>query len=297
MRLNRSYSSTLLATFLLCMPLGAYASEPVKQALDQSDRDDLLKNAKQMNLEPIPLVDNTAANPMKSVAGREESERRLVDDLWDSSIQNSPDILFVWQRLTGTLNRLSPDYARARSLMRIALGPVIWMVRQTGHVDRGFLEGLSSEQLGCDKSRVLLSSDQYSSLYNVLRIAACDLTLNLRDYQTFSKSCHFVNGELIDSEAMLVEAQHAGDAAQIAELKYSVRKNQRWLDCEIAEAQRYRKKLVDLSGRAAVNRLDAQLDKEGRLAPNMDNDGVANSFLHGDAESLAGVDLVRASTL
>ncbi len=229
----------------------------------------LMKDAKDVNLVPIPLMDSADETAEKTDLV-ETAEKTQLADLWESALSRSPDIQFVIQKLMPT-----SDPGHAATVMMKMLSTLVYggmnaatMVMPGAATYAGTSVGASMmmnlingmESKNAKKAQI--SQEQQIMLYQMVRGVADRMVDNYRNYKrdmiTLSRSLT----DLSDLQAMISEARATQDAAKQIEMEYTLRKAQRDVDGVANNVKHHRQSLIDLSGAEAVAKLDKQLDEE-----------------------------------
>ncbi len=232
----------------------------------------LLKESQAVNVAPIALQESESEAQQKAdTIG--DSERAQLTDLWTSTINKSPDIQFVINRLQPTTDQTHVT-AKAIQLIGGALFQAVQMapMMMPGGVNYpmmmgtssgvGMLQNLLNEQTGKNNKKQQVSQEQATMLYSIVRQTAEKVVTEYRRYRHNRNDFGRANTDLSELKAMVAQAQHASDASKQIEMEYTLRKAQRDVDKIVDEAKLHRQQLIDLAGGDAVARLDNQIEEE-----------------------------------
>lgn len=229
----------------------------------------LLKQAKDVNVMPLPLIE-TAEETAEKTDMVENAEKTQLADLWEAALGRSPDIQFVIQKLMPT-----SDPGHAATVMMKMLSTVVYggmnaatMVMPGAATYAGTSVGASMmmnlingmESKNAKKAQI--SQEQQIMLYKMVRDVADRMVDNYRTYKRDMISLSRSLTDLSDLQAMISEARQTQDAAKQIEMEYTLRKAQRDVDVVANNVKHHRQSLIDLSGPEAVSKLDKQLDEE-----------------------------------
>ncbi len=229
----------------------------------------LLKQAKDVNVMPLPLIE-TAQETAEKTDMVENLEKTQLADLWEAALGRSPDIQFVIQKLMPT-----SDPGHAATVMMKMLSTVVYggmnaatMVMPGAATYAGTSVGASMmmnlingmESKNAKKAQI--SQEQQIMLYKMVRDVADRMVDNYRVYKRDMIALSRSLVDLSDLQAMINEARSAQDAAKQIEMEYTLRKAQRDVDVVANNVKHHRQSLIDLSGPEAVAKLDKQLDEE-----------------------------------
>lgn len=244
----------------------------------------LLKDSQTVNVAPMALqeTDGEAQQKADTIS---DSERAQLTDLWTATINRSPDIQFV-------INRLQPNTdgghvtAKAIQLIGGALftavsaaplmmpggaSPAMFMGTSSGV---SLLQSLLNEHTGKSLKKQQISQEQATMLYSIVRQTAEKVVVEYRKYRHNRNDFERANRDLEDLKSMVASAHRSTDPSKQIEMEYTIRKAQRDVDKIVDEAKLHRQQLIDLSGSDAVSRLDGQMEQEmialQRLVPGGD---------------------------
>jgi hypothetical protein len=228
-----------------------------------------ISTSPEQKLLPLPLL-KTAAETRAEEETLTSAEREELMDLWQATVNRSPDIQFVISRLQQTT-----DQKHQASLLMKTLSGAIFTGMQvvpfspglntparmglTSAVDifRGLLNG--GREKGVTQSQ--LSQEQATILYTIVRNTADKLVDQYRLYRRDRGNYQRAVSDLEDLRDMANAVRAESDIQQFMIL-YSLRKAQRDAASELAEMKLRRQHLVDLAGSEAVEKLDTQLAQE-----------------------------------
>lgn len=232
----------------------------------------LLKDSQKVSVAPMALQE-TEEEAQKKADTISDAERAQLTDLWTATINRSPDIQFV-------INRLQPSSegshvtAKAIQLIGGALFSAVQAapLMMPGGANMGMfmgtssgvsmLQGLLNEQTGKNVKKQQISQEQATMLYSIVRQTAEKVVVEYRKYRQNRSDFGRANSDLEDLKSMVAAAQRNSDAAKQIEMEYTIRKAQRDVEKIIDEAKLHRQQLIDLAGSDAVARLDTQMDEE-----------------------------------
>lgn len=239
---------------------------------DASLHDKLLKDAKTVDVMPLALVesDSEAANKQDAVS---QLERAQLTDLWQATINRSPDIQFVVNRLqpssdanhatASAMRFLSGALFGAMQAAPMMLGPGASSLQYMG---TGMGTSLMANVLGAadrkTQKKQQISQEQATMLYKIVRETADRLVEKYRAYKKTNIALDRAENDLRDLKLMVADGRIGQDPAKAIEMEYTLRKQQRDIDSIGDEIREKRQSLLDLAGGEAVSRLDMQITEE-----------------------------------
>lgn len=232
----------------------------------------LLKDSKKVNVAPMALQESESESEQKAET-ISDAERAQLVDLWTATINRSPDIQFVINRLQPS-SQSSNVTSKAIQLIGGALFTAVQAapLMMPGGANMGMymgtssgvsmLQGLLNEHAGKDAKKQQISQEQATMLYSIVRQTAEKVVVEYRKYRQNRSDFGRANTDLEDLKSMVASAQRTTDAAKQIEMEYTIRKAQRDVEKIIDEAKLHRQQLTDLAGLDAVARLEKQMDDE-----------------------------------
>lgn len=234
---------------------------------------DLIKTpmdaAKATNSMPLALIDNADETQQKAEF-LETSEQKQIAALWDATLNRSPDIQFVVQKLVPT-----SDSGHAATVMTRMLGGVLagsvgamGMIApsQAMYAGQSFANQALGQLMGAvddkAKRKAQLGQAELISLYQMVRATSDKLVDNYRQYKRNIVGLNRATTDFQDLNNMMKEARAGQDAAKQLDMEYTVRKAQRDVIAISDDIHRFRQGLVDMSGAEAVEKLDQSIQEE-----------------------------------
>lgn len=239
----------------------------------KADKGTLSEQAAAVKIGPLPLLetDNEAQKKADTIISAENGQ---LADLWEATLIHNPDIQFVIQKFQPTSNHAHMANILTRMLSTAAfggLGAMSMMSPNVGTFAAASMGGsMMQTALGITQSKAdkkaKLTNEETTIMYNMVR-ATCDkLVACYRGYKKCWSSLTRASVDLQDLQAMVADARAGQDSAKQLEMEYTVRKQQRDLDCVADDLRGHRQSLIDLAGAEAVDKLDKQLAEEGKIA-------------------------------
>lgn len=232
----------------------------------------VLKDAKKVSVMPLALVESED-EAQKKTDTISDAEREQLTDLWNATINRSPDIQFVINRLQPNSN---PNHATATAMKMLSgilfnamqavpfmLGPGVnpAMFMGTG-VGSSALASLVQGQEAKNAKKQAISQEQATMLYKMVRDTADHLVEKYRGYKKQMNTYARALSDMQYLQSVVAETRPAQDAAKQIDMEYTLRKAQRDLDGVGDDVRMYRQGLSDLAGSEAVAKLDKQFDDE-----------------------------------
>jgi hypothetical protein len=230
---------------------------------------DVKDTAKAVNAQPLALINSNEELNEKSEL-LDNSEKKQIADLWDATLERSPDIQFVVQKLVPTSDKGHATHIMMKMLSSVMYGAVGSMAMvsptQGTYVAQNFAASLLGQLNGTlDKkqlAKMSLTQGEIISLYNMVRTTADRLVDQYRCYKKFTVSMDRAATDLEDLRNMAKDARVGQDAAKQLEMEYTLRKAQRDIDEKVEDVHRYRQNLMDIAGPEAIAKLDTQIKSE-----------------------------------
>lgn len=230
---------------------------------------DVKDTAKAVNAQPLALINSNEELNEKSEL-LDNSEKKQIADLWDATLERSPDIQFVVQKLVPTSDKGHATHIMMKMLSSVMYGAVGSMAMvsptQGTYVAQNFAASLLGQLNGTlDKkqlAKMSLTQGEIISLYNMVRTTADRLVDQYRCYKKFTVSMDRAATDLEDLRNMAKDARVGQDAAKQLEMEYTLRKAQRDIDEKVEDVHRYRQNLMDIAGGDAIQKLDIQIKNE-----------------------------------
>lgn len=251
----------------------------------------VIKDAKKVDIMPIALME-TDEESSKKAETMVDAEKRQISELWQSTIDRNPDIQFVITKLqpssdanhamASTMKMLSGALFGAMNLAPLAMGggvgqaanPAAMMGMGAGS---SLIQGLFADHNEKNAKKHMISQEQATILYKIVRDTADKLVASFRDYKKELVAMGRANTDLQDLQAMVAEARGAQDAAKQVEMEYTLRKARREIEKEMEDVRRYRQELADLAGSEAVAKLDKEMEDERIALENLTGHATAES--------------------
>ncbi|MBP9093218.1 hypothetical protein KBI23_19510 [bacterium] len=250
---------------------------------------DLIKTpmdaAKATNSMPLALIDNADETQQKAEF-LETSEQKQIAALWDATLNRSPDIQFVVQKLVPT-----SDSGHAATVMTRMLGGVLagsvgamGMIApsQAMYAGQSFANQALGQLMGAvddkAKRKAQLGQAELISLYQMVRNTSDKLVDNYRQYKRNIIGLNRATTDFEELNNMKNDARANQDAAKQLDMEYTVRKAQRDVIAISDDIHRFRQGLVDMSGAEAVEKLDQSIHEElQNLGESSSNAAIAGS--------------------
>lgn len=247
--------------------------------MDTKLNNKLLKDARKENIQPLALIESAGEAQQKlDIIG--EADKQQLTDLWSSTINRSPDVQFVINRMqphsdpnhaTSTVIKLlSGVLFSAAQAVPMMMGPGVGTMVAYGGIGSGgsMVQQLlwGNEQKNQKKQQI--SQEQATMLYKMVRDTADKLVIEFRNYKKCRSQFDRASKLLDDVKAMVAAARDAQNPAQQIEMEYTIRKCQHDLDDITDDARLHRQQLCDLAGADAVAKLDEQIDEEALAVAN-----------------------------
>lgn len=241
---------------------------------------DLNATAKDVNVQPLALMDSGQEVQQKAEL-LENNEQKQIADLWESTLEKSPDIQFVVQKLVPTTDKGHATHVMMKMLSSVMFGAVsmagmaspnqgTYMLQNTAYSVLNQLNGvMDQKQLG----KMQLNQAELISLYTIVRNTADKLVEDYRLYKKNFVGIARCSTDLEDLRNMVASARQGQDAAKQIEMEYTLRKAQRDIDDKAEDVHRFRQQLMDMAGAAAVDKLDGQINEEMQQ---LDDSKIAN---------------------
>ncbi len=234
----------------------------------------LLKDAKTVNAMPLALV------PSESEANQKQDtivqlEQAQLTELWQATINRSPDIQFVVSRLqpntdsshatSSAVKMLSTALFGAMQTAPYVLGqgsPMMFMGASSG---AGIIQGLFDTQNKKQQKQQQISQEQATMLYKIVRETAERVVEKYRGYKKTNSSLSRANKDLAELKSMVADGRIGQDPGKAIEMEYTLRKQQRDIDGLGDEIREKRQSLIDMAGQDAVAHLDQQMQEEQEM--------------------------------
>jgi hypothetical protein len=223
-----------------------------------------LEQAKKVNVMPVALTNTPAESQMKSDQ-LENSEQKQISQLWEATLQRSPDIQFVVQKLVP-----STDGAHTSTvLMRLVTTALYAGVSAAGTISPGqssyamqngaanILGQISGAVEGKHAKQANLNQSEMIALYQLVRNTADKMVDHYRDYKKNMVGIQRASADFEDLKAMAAESN-----SRPLETEYTLRKQKRDIESIADDVHRYRQNLIDLAGSEAVDKLDTDIARE-----------------------------------
>jgi len=229
--------------------------------------DNVYQKAKDLNVVPLPLTSSKEEIIQKSDQ-LENSEQKQIAQLWEATLQRSPDIQFVVQKLVPTsdashtstvMMRLvtSALYAGVGAFGTIAPGQSTYAMQNGAAQVLGQISGVVDSK---NAKKAVLNQSELIALYQMVRNTADKMVDHYRDYKKNMVAIQRATADFDDLKAMAAES-----TARPLETEYTLRKQKRDIDSIADDVHRYRQNLIDLAGSEAVDKLDMDIARETQM--------------------------------
>lgn len=205
-----------------------------------------------------------------------DAEKRQLSELWQATIERNPDIQFVITKLqpssdanhamASTMKLISGALFGAMNLAPLAMGGGVGQAANPmGMMGMGagssVIQGLFADHNEKNAKKHMISQEQATILYKIVRDTADKLVASFRDYKKELISMDRASLDLQDLQSMVAEARGGQDAAKQVEMEYTLRKARREIEKEMENVRRHRQELADLAGGDAVAKLDKEMEE------------------------------------
>ncbi|MBX9950805.1 MAG: hypothetical protein K2Y39_16665 [Candidatus Obscuribacterales bacterium] len=245
-------------------------SEDKQERVTQSSGLDLSDRAKKVNIAPMTLMKSDKEEE-QAISIDLECEKRQISALWEATLNRSPDIQFVVQKLlpssdkrrttTILMRMISSSLTSIAGTTPVITGPNPFTVISSQFTSNAFNQIVDLHESKLQK-REQIDQAQAIMLYQMVRGIADKVTEYYRDYKFRVRSIDTTQVRAQKLQNLVKETRIGQDAVKQIEMEY-------WLDrvrTEIEEAvyvaRRYRQSLVDLAGAEAVYKLDQDLQDQ-----------------------------------
>lgn len=266
-------------------PTAAGVPESVIKTKKGDIGDKLVRDAKSVNVGPLTLLESEEEAQKKSdTIG--DAERTQLTDLWSATINRSPDIQFVINRLQPTTDQ-SHATATAIKMLSGALFSAVQAVplmmpggamSSASYMGIGsgtsMLQNLLSGADAKNVKKAQISQEQATILYKIVRDTADKLVLEYRKYRKCRSDFDRSNRDLEDLRMMVAQARSGQDPSKQIEMEYTIRKAQRDVENVSDEAGMHRQSLADLAGPDALSKLDSEMEQEVVALKNLTGDST-----------------------
>jgi hypothetical protein len=202
--------------------------------------DNVMDISKKVNATPLPLQ-NTPAEMIQKADQLENGEQKQIAQLWEATLQRSPDIQFVVQKLVPSSD---PNHT-STVMMRLMTSALYAGVGAFGTV----MPGQSTYAMQNGAAQVL---GQISGVVEGKN--AKKAVLNQAEHTV---AIQRATADFEDLKAMAAES-----TARPLETEYTLRKQKRDIDSLADDVHRFRQNLIDLAGSEAVDKLDQDIARE-----------------------------------
>jgi hypothetical protein len=244
---------------------------------DKKIAEKLIKDARKVKIGPTPLLVESDEELQKKNDALGDAEKTELTDLWSATINRSPDIQFVINRLQPTSD---PNHATATAMKLVAgalfnavqavpmmMGPGMNSMMMYSGIGSGWsiIQNLLAGQDAKKANKQAISQEQATMLYKIVRDTADKLVLEFRSYKRSLNDLDRAQKDVEDLKTMVASTRAAQDAAKQIEMEYTIRKAQRDADNLADSVRLHRQSLVDLAGADAVDKLDGQIVAEAEM--------------------------------
>lgn len=238
--------------------------------------DKLLKDSKKVDVGPLALRESDEESAAKADTVM-DAEKRQLGDLWSSTISRNPDIQFVITKLqpTGDSNHAMANTMKFLSTALFGAMNVAPMMMGGPNANPAAIMGMSggasviqnlfADQQHKNAKKQMISQEQATILYKIVRDTAEKLVTVYRSYKKDVSSTERATGDFQELQTMVAEARTGQDAAKQIEMEWTLRKAQREIEEKLEDVKGRRQELIDLAGSDAVAKLDKEMEDE-RLA-------------------------------
>lgn len=239
----------------------------------------LSETANSVNAVPLALVSDESETQQKAEF-LETSERKQISALWDATLNRSPDIQFVVQKLVPTSDTGHATTVLTRMLGGVLAGSIgaVGMIApsQGTYAAQSFASQALGQLMGVvddkQKKKAQLGQSELIMLYNMVRSTSDKLVENFRLYKKNVVCLNRATTDFEELNNMKQQALASADAAKQLDMEYTVRKAQRDVIALSDDIHRYRQGLIDMAGNDAVMKLDQSVQEElqnlGEASPN-----------------------------
>lgn len=231
---------------------------------------DLVDRAKKVNMAPMPLI-KSDEEVDQAISLDLECEKKQISALWEATLNRSPDIQFVVQKLlpSSDKNRTTTLLMRmlSSSLSSIAgTTPVITGPNPLAIVGSQFTSNAFNQIIDLQDSkrqkREQIDQAQAIMLYQMVRGIADKVTEYYRDYKFHVRSIDTTQMRAQKLQNLVKETRIGQDAVKQIEMEYWIDRVKTEIDEAVYIARRHRQSLVDLAGGEAVYKLDKDLQDQ-----------------------------------
>jgi hypothetical protein len=231
---------------------------------DTVTNDNVMDISKKVNAQPLALQ-APPAETIQKADQLENGEQKQIAQLWEATLQRSPDIQFVVQKLVPT----SDGAHTSTVMMRLVTSALYAGVGAFGTVMPGqstyamqngaaqVLGQISGVVEGKNAKKAVLNQSELIALYQMVRNTADKMVDHYRDYKKCTVGIQRATADFEDLKAMAAES-----TARPLETEYTLRKQKRDIDSLADDVHRYRQNLIDLAGSEAVDKLDQDIARE-----------------------------------
>ncbi len=248
---------------------GPKAEKAEKPKKDNKLGHSLSETARDVNALPLALIQDEEESKSKAEF-LETSEQRQIAALWDATLNRSPDIQFVVQKLVPNSDKGHAATVMARALSGVLAGSIsmagmvsptqgTYMAQNFSHQLLGQLMGVVERR---DQKMAQLGQAELIALYDMVRRTSDKLVDNYRLYKKNVVTLNRATTDFEELNNMMKAARSGQDAAKQLEMEYTVRKAQRDVIGISDDIHRFRQGLVDMAGADAVGKLDVSVQDE-----------------------------------
>lgn len=259
-------SAGLPSESVIAAPKTAKAADTKKKGKGKEAvvQETMMDTAKKVNAVPMPLT-NSPGEVLQKSDILENGEQKQISQLWEATLQRSPDIQFVVQKLVPT----SDGAHTSTVMMRLVTSALYCGVGAFGTVMPGqstyamqngavqVLSQISGIAEGKNAKKAVLNQSELIALYQMVRNTADKMVDHYRDYKKNMVGIQRATADFEDLKAMAAES-----TARPLETEYTLRKQKRDIDSLADDVHRYRSNLIDLAGSEAVDKLDMDIARE-----------------------------------
>jgi hypothetical protein len=229
----------------------------------------LSETASSVNAVPLALI-NDESEMQQKAEFLETSERKQIAALWDATLNRSPDIQFVVQKLVPTSDTGHATTILTRMLGGVLAGSIgaVGMIApsQGTYAAQSFASQALGQLMGVvddkAKKKAQLGQAELISLYQMVRNTSDKLVENYRLYKKNIVSLNRATTDFEELNNMKQQAMATADAAKQLDMEYTTRKAQRDIIAISDDVHRFRQGLIDMSGNDAVMKLDQSVQEE-----------------------------------
>jgi len=200
-----------------------------------------------------------------------DCERAQISELWESTLNRSPDIQFVVQKLMPSSDRSHTTNVLMRMISSmiatgVGTGSVIFGPNQAAIMGSQMTSNMIYQMMGAQEAKTnkhaQIDQAQAIMLYQMVRNIAEKVTETYRDYKFHVRRIDTAQVRALKLQNMVRDARAGQDATEQIEMEYWVDRAQADVEEAAYAARRYRQSLIDLAGIEAVCKLDQSFEDQ-----------------------------------